>query len=77
MKINSSLLMEDVWNRIEEEIRKKNRSKTSIAKQCGFDRKILSTKANGKGMYLPYFVRLCSALNVSADYLLFGAKESD
>lgn len=77
MTKQSSLLMEDVWNRIEEEIRKKNRSKTSIAKQCGFDRKILSTKANSSGMYLPYFVRLCSALNVSADYLLFGTKEDD
>ena len=77
MTIDSSLLMKDVWDRIEEEIRKKNRSKTSIAEQCGFERKILSTKANGRGMYLPYFVRLCSALNVSADYLLFGAKEDD
>lgn len=77
MKINSSLLMEDVWDRIEEEIRKQNRTKLSVAEQCGFSRKILSTKANSSGMYLPYFVRLCSALNVSADYLLFGAKEDD
>ena len=74
MKINSSLLMDDVWDRIEE-IRKKNRSKTSIAKQCGFDRKILSIKANGKGIHLPYFARLCAVLNVSADYLLFGKKK--
>lgn len=77
MKIDSSLLMDDVWDRIEEEIHRQNRTKLSVAEQCGFDRKILSTKANGKGMYLPYFVRLCSALNVSADYLLFGAREDD
>lgn len=77
MTEQSFSLMEDVWDRIEKEIYRQNRTKLSVARQCGFERKILSIKANRKGMYLPYFVRLCSALNVSADYLLFGEKESD
>ena len=59
------------WDRVDEEIYKQNRTKKDIADQCGFDRKILSSCGN---MSLPYFARLCSALHVSADYLLFGKK---
>lgn len=57
------------WDRIDKEIYQQNRTKTDIADQCGFDRKILSSNGN---LSLPYFARLCSVLNVSADYLLFG-----
>lgn len=57
------------WDRIDNEICKQNRTKSDIAAQCGFNRKILSSCGN---ISLPYFARLCSVLHVSADYLLFG-----
>ena len=57
------------WDRIDDEIYKQNRTKSDIAKQCGFNRKTLSSYSN---LSLVYFARLCSALHVSADYLLFG-----
>lgn len=75
MTVDSALLMKDVWDRIEEEIRRQNRTKLSVAEQCGFCRKILQQKNKHRSIHLPYFVRLCSALKVNADYLLFGVKE--
>ena len=57
------------WERINDEIYRQNRTKLEIAKQCGFDRKILSSYSN---LSIVNLARLCSALNVSADYLLFG-----
>ncbi len=57
------------WNRVDEEIYKQNRTKKDVAEQCRFSRKILSSYGN---MSLVYFMRLCSVLHVSADYLLFG-----
>ena len=57
------------WDRVESEIYNQNKTKKEIAKQCGFDRKILSSYGN---LSLPYLARLCSTLHVSADYLLFG-----
>ncbi len=59
------------WDRLNDEICKQNRTKKDIAEQCGFDRKNLNGYSN---LSLPYFARLCSALHVSADYLLFGKK---
>ena len=75
MTEQSFSLMEDVWDRIEGEIRRQNRTKLSVAEQCGFGRRVLQTRKH-RGLYLPYFARLCIALNVSADYLLFGVKEA-
>lgn len=66
------LFIEGFWDRLEDEIYKQNRTKKDIAKQCGFDRKILCRNSNHDNIWLPYFAKLCSALNVSADYLLFG-----
>ena len=77
MTEQSLSLMDDVWDRIEEEIYRQNRTKLSVAEQCGFGRKILQQTRKHRGFYLPYFVRLCNALNVSADYLLFGEKKED
>ena len=71
-----NFLMDDVWDRIEEEICRQNRSKLSISKQCGFDRKILYRNSH-RSIHLPYFARLCIVLNVSADYLLFGEKKGN
>lgn len=59
------------WERVDDEIYNQNRTKKDVAKQCGFDRKILSTYSN---LSLPYLARLCNTLHVSADYLLFGKK---
>lgn len=80
MTIDSSLLMKDVWDRIEEEIHKQNRTKLSVAKQCGFNKQVLRRQYNKNGdksIHIPYFARLCAVLNVSADYLLFGVREGD
>ena len=56
------------WERIDEEIYKQKKTKKDIADQCGFSRKTLSSYSN---LSIVYFARLCSVLNVSADYLLF------
>lgn len=68
----SYIFVEGFWERLEDEIYKQNRTKKDIAKQCGFDRKILCRNSSHDNIWLPYFARLCAALNVSADYLLFG-----
>lgn len=71
MARQSYIFIYGFWERVDEEIYRQNRTKKDIAIQCGFDRKILSANGN---LSLPYFARLCSALHVSADYLLFGKK---
>jgi len=72
MKQQNISLMEGFWDRLDETIYKQNRTKIALAKQCGFNRKTLYRRKNNSYIILPYFARLCSALNVSADYLLFG-----
>ena len=62
-------IFNDVWDRIDEEIRKQNLNKKELAKRCEFDRKNLFGHRN---MRILYFARLCKELNISADYLLFG-----
>ena len=57
---------------MDEEIHKQNRSKLQVAKRCRFDRKTLYRPKNNRYMCVVYFARLCTELNVSADYLLFG-----
>ena len=54
MTIDSSLLLKDVWDRIEEEIRRQNRTKLSVAEQCGFNKQNLFRNKN-KSIHLPYF----------------------
>ena len=61
-----------LWDRIEDTIYSKGRTKKDVAIQCGFDRKLMFSHGN---LSLVYFARLCSALNVSADYLLFGGEK--
>ncbi len=72
MKQQNIPLMKGFWDRLDETIYQQNRTKVDVAKQCGFDRKILCKRKNNSYIILPYFARLCSALNISADYLLFG-----
>lgn len=66
------LWIDGFWDRLEDEIYKQNRTKVDLAKQCGFDRKVLFRNNAHDNIWLPYFAKICSALNVSADYLLFG-----
>lgn len=58
-----------LWDRINDEIWKQNKTKKGIADRCGFERKTLNGDYN---ISLPNLVKLCKELNVSADYLLFG-----
>lgn len=61
--------MDDVWERIDAEIRIQKLSKKEVTNRCGFDRKNLFGHRN---MGILYFAKLCKVLNISADYLLFG-----
>lgn len=64
--------LSDVWTRINSVFSEQKVSKKGIAKQCGFDRKILSANTN---ICITYFARLCEELNVSADFFLFGLEK--
>lgn len=61
--------LSDVWSRIDSVLSEQKVAKYKIAEKCGFDRKILTYRAN---ITLTYFARLCEELNVSADFFLFG-----
>lgn len=61
--------VDEIWERIEEEISRQKISKKEVARRCGFDRKNLFGRRN---MRIMYFAKLCEVLNISADYLLFG-----
>lgn len=69
MAMPSHLWINGLWERINDEIWKQNKTKTGIAKRCGFERKVLNGDSN---ISLPNLAKLCEELNVSADYLLFG-----
>lgn len=73
MKTQNITLLDGFWDRLDEIIYSRKRTKKDVAKQCGFSRRILSKRKDSNSyMILPYLARICSALNVSADYLLFG-----
>ncbi len=69
MAMPSHLWINGLWERINDEIWKQNKTKTGIADRCGFERKTLNGDCN---ISLPNLAKLCKELNVSADYLLFG-----
>ena len=59
--------------RIQEARILRNITQDQLAEKCGFERKMLyNPKHNGRYIRIVYFARICSALRVSADYLLFG-----
>lgn len=60
---------EEVWERINEEIKEQKLSKAEVARRCGFDRKNLFGNRN---IGIVYFSLICKVLKVSSDYLLFG-----
>lgn len=69
MSMPSHLWINGMWERIDSEICKQNKSKSGIAKRCGFKRSTLNGDYN---ISLPNLAKLCKELDVSADYLLFG-----
>ena len=50
-------MVDDVWDRIDEEIRKQNLNKKELAKRCEFDRKNLFGHRN---MRILYFASGCT-----------------
>lgn len=76
MARKSYIWIDGLWDRIDEEIYKQHRTKSEVARQCGFDRRTLVHSMDKDNISLPYFARLCSELHVSADYLLFGKKNN-
>ena len=70
MSMPSYIWINGLWERINAEIQKQNRTKKDVAEQCGFDRKTLYGYHN---LSLPNLAKLCKELNVSADYILFGS----
>lgn len=69
MARQESSLISGLWERIEDEILKQDKSKAEIARECGFSRTRLYDQSCNPS--LPHFIKLCEVLDVSADYLLF------
>lgn len=65
-------MVDEVWKRINAEIKKQKISKNEVARRCGFERKTLYGNRN---ISIMYFAILCKVLKVSADYLLFGEEQ--
>ncbi len=73
MKQQNIALLDGFWDRLDEEIRKRGLDKKRLSQMCGINRKVLYNPNRRKRyINLVYFARICSALRVSADYLLFG-----
>lgn len=76
MKTQNIDLLDGFWDRLDEAIRKQNLNKKQLSQICGIDRKTLyNPRRSNRYIRIVYFARICSALNVSADYLLFGERE--
>ena len=76
MKQQNIALLDGFWDRLDEEIRRRGLDKKRLSQMCGFGRKALyNPKRNCRYIRLVYFMRICSALRVSADYLLFGERK--
>ena len=59
-----------LWDSINDEIYRQNKTKKEIAERCGFEKSVMFEYNN-----LAILILLCKELNVSADYLLFGKKK--
>lgn len=68
MKIDTEIL-DEIWNRIDEEIKSKGITKKELAKRCGFERKSLFSR---RSMGILNFMKICKELDVSTDYILYG-----
>lgn len=65
------LWINGLWDRINDEIYRQEKTKEDIAERCGVYRKTLYGYNTPS---IPVFALLCKELNVSADYLLFGKR---
>lgn len=75
MRTQDIALLDGFWDRLDEEISKSSLNKKQLSQMCGIDKKILyNPKRSNRYIRLVYFARICSALKVSADYLLFGER---
>ena len=76
MEQQNIAMLDGFWDRLDEEIRKRGLDKKRLSKMCGISRKTLyNPKRDSRYIRLVYFMRICSALRVSADYLLFGERK--
>lgn len=76
MKQHNIALLDGFWDRLDAEISKRGLNKKQLSQMCGIGRKMLyNPKRSKRYIRLVYFARICSALRVSADYLLFGEGE--
>lgn len=66
------LWINGLWDRINDEIYRQDKTKKGVAERCGFERRVMFGYNN---LAIPNFALLCKELNVSADYLLFGKKK--
>lgn len=66
------LWINGLWDRINDEIYRQDKTKKDVALKCGVSRKVFFNYNNPS---IPTFALLCKELNVSADYLLFGQKK--
>lgn len=75
MRTQDIALLDGFWDRLDETISKNSLNKKQLSQMCGISRKILyNPKRSSRYIRLVYFARICSALKVSADYLLFGER---
>lgn len=58
------------WERVDEVIYESGLSKAEIARRCGFSRNILADEGAGRMMSVGTLASFCSAMHVSADYIL-------
>ena len=72
MGMSKHLWVNGLWDRINDEIYRQNKTKMDIAERCGFEKRNLCGYDNPS---LPIFASLCKELNMSADYILFGKKK--
>lgn len=68
MKTDAEIL-EEIWDRLDEEIKRSKLTKKEVAKRCGFDRKNLFGRRN---MGILFFEKVCKVLDISTDYILYG-----
>jgi len=74
--MNKTILIEGFWERLNEACKKDGRSKSEIARACGFNRKVLYWSSNKSNMHVGYMVKFCAETNTSADWLL-GLRRSE
>lgn len=66
--MNRTIEIEGFWERLDQAVNESGKTKTEIAKTCGFDRKSFYRR---QGMpHAGFIARFCAETAVSADWLL-------